>query len=34
MRDINMIAHSAMVNAYMSKSQQVEAEHVKSAIEH
>lgn len=33
MRDINMIAHSAMVGAYMTKSRQVEAEHVKSAIE-
>ncbi len=33
MRDINMIAHSAMVNAYLSKSPQVEAEHVKAAIE-
>jgi len=33
MRDINMIAHSAMVGAYLSKSQQVEAEHVKTAIE-
>jgi type II secretory pathway predicted ATPase ExeA len=33
MRDINMIAHSAMVGAYMAGSQQVEAEHVKAAIE-
>jgi len=33
MRDINAIAHSAMVNAYLSKSPQVEAEHVKAAIE-
>jgi general secretion pathway protein A len=33
MRDINMIAHSAMVGAYMTKSRQVEAEHVKTAIE-
>jgi type II secretory pathway predicted ATPase ExeA len=33
MRDINMIAHSAMVGAYLTKSRQVEAEHVKTAIE-
>lgn len=33
MRDINMIAHSAMVGAYMNKSPQVEAEYVKTAIE-
>jgi type II secretory pathway predicted ATPase ExeA len=33
MRDINMISHSAMTGAYMSKSHQVEAEHVKAAIE-
>lgn len=33
MRDINIIAHAAMLNAYMSKSAQVEAEHVKAAIE-
>jgi type II secretory pathway predicted ATPase ExeA len=33
MRDINMIAHSAMVGAYMTKSRQVEAEHVKTVIE-
>jgi len=33
MRDINIIAHSAMINAYLSKSPQVEAEHVKTAIE-
>jgi general secretion pathway protein A len=33
MRAINMIAHSAMTGAYMSTSPQVEAEHVKAAIE-
>jgi len=33
MRDINAIAHGAMMNAYMSSSPQVEAEHVKAAIE-
>jgi type II secretory pathway predicted ATPase ExeA len=33
MRDINAIAHGAMMNAYLSGSPQVEAEHVKTAIE-
>jgi type II secretory pathway predicted ATPase ExeA len=33
MRAINGIASSAMVGAYLTKSQQVEAEHVKAAIE-
>ncbi len=33
MRDINAIAHGAMMNAYVSGSPQVEAEHVKAAIE-
>jgi len=33
MRDVNMIAHSAMINAYLSGNHQVEVEHVKSAIE-
>ena len=33
MRDINAIAHGAMMNAYLSGSPQVEAEHVKAAIE-
>ena len=33
MRDINAIAQGAMVNAYLSNSHQVEAEHVKAAIE-
>ena len=33
MRAINVIASSAMTDAYMSKSPQVEAEHVKAAIE-
>jgi len=33
MRDINAIAHGALMNAYLSGSPQVEAEHVKAAIE-
>ncbi len=33
MRNINTIAHAAMLNAYMKKSVQVEAEHVKAVIE-
>ena len=33
MRNINTIAHAAMLNAYMKKSLQVEAEHVKTVIE-
>ena len=33
MRDINAIAHGAMVNAYLNGSRQVEAEHVKATIE-
>lgn len=33
MRNINTIAHAALVNAYMKKSAQVEAEHVKAVIE-
>jgi type II secretory pathway predicted ATPase ExeA len=33
MRGINMIASSTMTGAYLSKSPQVEAEHVKKAIE-
>jgi len=33
MRNINTIAHAALVNAYMKKSVQVEVEHVKAVIE-
>jgi type II secretory pathway predicted ATPase ExeA len=33
MRDINAIAHGALMNAYLDGSPQVEAEHVKAAIE-
>jgi len=33
MRNINTISHAAMVNAYMKKSVQIEAEHVQSVIE-
>jgi len=33
MRDINRIAHAAMVKAYMTKSVQVETEHVQTVIE-
>jgi type II secretory pathway predicted ATPase ExeA len=33
MRNINTIANGAMINAYMQKSNQVEAEHVRSVIE-
>jgi type II secretory pathway predicted ATPase ExeA len=32
MRDINAIAHGALMNAYLGGSPQVEAEHGKAAI--
>lgn len=33
MRNINTIAHGAMINAYLQKSNQVEAEHVRAVVE-
>jgi len=33
MRNINTISHASMVNAYMKKSVQIEAEHVQAVIE-